>query len=165
MNKEDLFDGAWKLNSEKSRFSTKHQPASATMQWHRTAEGYQMTAEGAMSDGNIVEERPTTFIFDGEDHEVPDVPGFTAAMSRPIPNTIEVESKKFGRLVGKASYVISEDGATLTASVTSIDGQERKVQNVLVWDRLSRWRNLRSSASNHRRHSCLTEFSMSWREK
>lgn len=136
MNREDPFDGAWKLNSEKSQFSTKHQPASATMQWRRTTEGYQMTAQGTMSDGTIVEERPTTFIFDGEDHAVPDVPGFTAAMSRPIPNTIEVESKKLGCLVGKASYVISEDGATLTASVTSIDGKEHKFQNLLVWDRL-----------------------------
>jgi hypothetical protein len=106
------------------------------MQWRRTAGGYQMTAQGTTSDGKIIEERPTTFIFDGEDHAVPDVPGFSAAMSRPIANTIEVESKKHGRLVGKASYVISEDGATLTASVTGVDGQEHKFQNVLVWDRL-----------------------------
>lgn len=136
MNREDPYGGTWKLNSEKSHFAANHQPATATMQWHRTSDGYQMTAQGTMSDGKIVEERPTTFTFDGKDHAVPDMPGITAAMSRPIPNTIEVKSTKLGRLVGKASYVISEDGATLIATVNSIDGQEHRFQTVLVWDRL-----------------------------
>jgi len=64
------------------------------------------------------------------------VSGFTAAVYRPSPNVLEVESKSVGGMVGKASYVVSEDGDTLTSSVSSIDAQQRPFQVVLVWERL-----------------------------
>lgn len=66
------------------------------------------------------------------------MPGLTAITSRPAPNTIEVESKNLGEIVGKASYVVSSDGKTLTASVSGIDAQQRSFHTVLVWDRLIR---------------------------
>jgi hypothetical protein len=64
------------------------------------------------------------------------VSGFTAAVSRPSPNVLEVESKNAGGIVGKASYVVSEDGETLTTSVSSIDARQRPLETVLVWERL-----------------------------
>ena len=136
MNREDPFKGDWRVNPKKSNIDPIHCPSGATMHWERTAEGYKMTAEKALSDGRVVQERPATFILDGKDHAVPDVPGFTAVMSRPEPNTIKVESKNAGVFVGNASYVVSADGATLTASVSSVDAQQRPFQTVLVWDRL-----------------------------
>ena len=136
MKREDPFDGAWKLNADKSQFDPNHQPSSATMHWERTPEGYKMTAEGIMGGGAAVQETPATFILDGKDHAMPDAPGLTAIMSRPAPNVIKVESRNMGRIIGKGSYVVSEDGTTLTASVSSIDGQQRPFQTVLVWDRV-----------------------------
>lgn len=136
MSREDLFSGAWKLNLEKSEFDHNHRPASATMRWDPIPDGYQMVAEGTTSDGKRVQERPATFILDGQDHPAQNSPGCSAVMSRPMSNTIEVESKKAGRVVGKARYVVSGDQSTLTASVSGIDAQQRSFQVVLVWDRL-----------------------------
>jgi hypothetical protein len=135
MSREDPFGGAWKLNSEKSRFDPNHRPTGGTMRWERTSDGYRMRAEG-ICDGRVVEERPQTFILDGQEHSGADAPGVTAVFSRPDPNTIQGEAKHAGRVVGKVSYVVSEDGTTLTASASGTDGQERPFQTVVVFDRL-----------------------------
>jgi hypothetical protein len=136
MNTKDPFHGDWELNREKSRFDSHHQPASAIMHWYRTTAGYEMTAEGTTKDGKIVQERTLTLIPDGRERAVLDEPGVTAVVCRPVPNTVEVESKCLGRVVGKASYVVSENGSILTASVSSGDSQQRPFQIELVWDRL-----------------------------
>ena len=135
MHKEDPFEGSWKLKPEKSHFDPNHRPSNATMRWECTSDGYTMTAEGIAGDGCVVREKPAIFVPDGKDHEVPGVSGFTATVSRPSPNVLEVESKNLGGVVGKASYVVSEDGKTLTTSVSSIDAQQRRFQVVLVWER------------------------------
>jgi len=135
MDREDPFGGIWKLNPENSRFDPNHCPSRGTMYWERTSEGYLMRAEGTNSDGQVVQEKPQRFILDGKDHPVPDVAGVTAVMLRSTPNTIQVEARKSGRVVGKASYVVSGDGTTLTAAVSSEDAQHRPFQTVLVWDR------------------------------
>ena len=107
MSREDPFGGDWKLNPEKSQFDANHRPSSASMHWERTSEGYRMTAEGTMGDGEVVKERPAMFILDGVEHDSPDMPGFSAVTTRPADNLIEVESKKSGSIIGKASYVVS----------------------------------------------------------
>ena len=135
MDRQDPFAGIWKLNPQKSQFDPAHRPSGATMCWERTPEGYLMRAEGTKSDGQLVQEKPQRFILDGKDHPVPDVAGVTAVMFRPTPDTIQVEAKNNGRVVGKASYVVSGDGTTLTAAVSSEDAQSRPFQTVLVWDR------------------------------
>ncbi|HXX46093.1 MAG TPA: hypothetical protein VEJ38_15290 [Candidatus Acidoferrales bacterium] len=136
MNREDPFSGRWKLNPEKSNLDPNHRPSSATMHWERTSEGYRMTAEGVKGDGNVVKERPATFILDGKDHAVPDSPGLCAAMSRPTLNAIEVVTKYAGSVVGNASYVVSGDEATLIASVSGIDAQQQPFETMAVFDRL-----------------------------
>ena len=136
MNKEDPFDGTWKLNPEKSHFDPNHRPSNATMRWECTSDGYTMTAEGVAGDGSVVREKPATFVPYGKDREIPGESGFTAAVTRPSRNVLEVESKNVGGIVGKASYVVSEDGETLTTSVSSIDARQRPFQTVLVWERL-----------------------------
>jgi hypothetical protein len=135
MNRNDPFAGNWKLNPEKSHFDPNHRPSSGIMSWERTSEGYSMRAEGTTSEGKLVQERPQTFILDGKDHPVPGAPGLAAIMSRPDPNTIHMEAKKAGGVVGKGSYVVSGDGATLTATVSGTDAQQRPFQTVVIWDR------------------------------
>ena len=136
MNAADPFDGTWMLNPQKSHFDPNHRPSKATMRWERTADGYTMTAEGVAGDGSVVREKPATFVPDGKDHEIPGVSGCTAAVSRPSPCVLEVESRNVGGIVGKASYVVSEDGETLTSRVASVDAQQRPFQLILVWERV-----------------------------
>lgn len=136
MNRQDPFSGNWKLNPEKSHFDPNHHPASGTMSWERTSNGYRMRAEGTQSNGQVIQERPQAFILDGKEHPVPDASGLTVVASRPDPNTIHVEAKSVAGVVGKDSYVVSEDGTRLTASVSGTDAQQRPCRTVAVWDRL-----------------------------
>ena len=62
-------------------------------------------------------------------------PGVTMASARPDPNTIKVEAKNASAVIGKATYAVSDDGATLTATVSGTDAEQRPFQTVLVWER------------------------------
>jgi hypothetical protein len=59
----------------------------------------------------------------------------TSIVTRPEPNTIHVESRKEGHIVGRASYVVSGDGKSLTATVSGVDGKQRSFQTRMVFDR------------------------------
>lgn len=132
MDREDLFSGVWKLNPERSTFDPNHHPLSAIMYWERDSAGYQMRAQGTGGGGQEIRERPQRFILDGKDYPVPEAPGVTVAATRPDPNTIQVEAKNASAVVGTATYAVSHDGATLTATVSGTDAEQRPV---LVWDR------------------------------
>lgn len=134
MSGEDFFTGSWKLNPEKSHVDANHQVSGGTMRWERTADGYLMKAEGCHG-GQAVQERPATFVLDGEEHAIPGQPGTTALASSPAPRIIQVEARNAGRIVGKGSYIVSEDGTTLTATMAGTDAQQRTFQTVVVWDR------------------------------
>lgn len=134
MNREDPFVGSWKLNPEKSQFDPKHRVSAGTMLWERAADGYLMKAEGSRG-GQVVQERPATFVLDGKEHAVPGPPGTTAVAFSPAPDIIHVEAKNAGRVVGKGSYIVSEDRTTLTATMAGTDAQQRTFQTVVVWDR------------------------------
>lgn len=134
MSQEDPFGGSWKLNPEKSHFDPNHRVSAGTMHWERTTDGYLMHAEGT-HDGQVCRERPQTFILDAKDHALPGLPGFTAVAFRATTNEIRVEAKNAGQVVGKGSYVVSEDGTTLTATTVGRDAQQRTFQTVVVWDR------------------------------
>ncbi|HXW54231.1 MAG TPA: hypothetical protein VEJ67_00690 [Candidatus Cybelea sp.] len=134
MEREDPFAGSWKLNPEKSHFDPNHRVSVGTMRWERTADGYLMKAEGSHG-GQVIQERPATFVLDDKEHPVPGQPGTTAFASSPAPNIIQVEAKNAGHVVGKGSYIVSEDGATLTATMAGTDAQQRIFQTVVVWDR------------------------------
>lgn len=131
----DLFSGTWKLNPAKSAFDPNHRPTQGTMRFVRDADGYQMTAEGVKEGGEKVAEHPQKLILDGKEHAVPGVPGAMAAASSPDPHTIRACAKMGETILGDGSYVVSADGATLTATMSGIDAQQRHFQTTTVWDR------------------------------
>ena len=133
-DEKDLFSGSWKLNPQKSNFDSNHRPSGGTVRFEPTPEGYLMRAEG-VCDGKHVEEQPQKFILDGKEHEVPGAPGVLAAASLPDPHTLHAKATMGGRVVGEGTYVVSADGATLTATVRGIDVQQRQFQTTVVWDR------------------------------
>lgn len=133
-NQADLFTGTWKLNPQKSNFDTNHRPSEGTMRFERNAEGYVMRAEG-ICEGNRVEEQPQKFILDGVERPIPGAPGVTAVSTSPDEYTIRASARMGDRVVGEGSYVVSPDGATLTATVRGVDAQQRSFQTTVVWDR------------------------------
>jgi hypothetical protein len=115
---QGIFVGTWKLSVGQSQFDPKHVPTGGTLVFERDAEGcYLMKAEGINAAGEKVAERPQRFHLDGVERPMAEMPGLTAVSSRPDPNTIVAEGKMNGKVVGKSTSVVSEDGKTLTATV------------------------------------------------
>jgi len=120
----DIFVGTWKLNVEQSAFDPKHVPTAGTMVFELDSEGvYLMKAEGVTAAGDKVAERPQRFLLDSKEHPVPDIPGLTAVTSRPDSNTLVAEGRMNGKVVGRASYIVSADGRTLTATASGMGTQ------------------------------------------
>jgi hypothetical protein len=133
-NQQDPFSGTWKMNTQRSNFDPNHRPSEATMRFERESEGYLMHAEG-VCDGKHVQEQPQRFILDDKEHPVPGAPEVVVVSSRPDPNTIRSVARNGDRTLGEGSYVVSADGATLTATVRGIDAQQRRFETTVVWDR------------------------------
>jgi len=135
MSAEHPFAGSWNLNTGRSQFPAAHHPASGTMRWERTEEGYLMTAEGTTHDGKALKERPQAFHLDEKEHPVPGAPGLVAIAYHPDAHTIHVQAKNAGQLVGEGSYIVSADGNALIAAVSGTDAQQKPFLTVAVWDR------------------------------
>ena len=134
---QDPFVGTWKLNVEKSEFDAHHRPTAGTMVFELDAEGnYLMKAEGRGANGEEVKERRAKFIPDGKEHPIPDFPGLKAVATRPDPHTITGDARREdGSVVGGATYVVSADGKSLTATTSGWDSQLRQFEVRTVWDR------------------------------
>ena len=133
----DPFVGTWTLNPTKSTFDANHQPSAATMHFEMSDDGsYVLKAQGVNQKGEPVAERPATLIPDGRAYPVPDFSGLSAVTTRPDPHTLRAECRREdGSLVGEGSYVVSEDGASLTATTAGFDTQLRRFEQKTVWDR------------------------------
>ena len=107
------------------------------MSIHIDTQAFELPKEEAVTTmgREMVQERPATFVLDGKDHAVPGQPGTAVLAASPAPNIIHVEAKNAGRVVGKGSYIVSEDGTTLTTTMAGTDAQQRSFQTVVVWDR------------------------------
>jgi hypothetical protein len=134
---QDAFVGTWKLNPERCEFDPNHRPTSGTLVFARDAQGqYVMNAEGTDAKGQKVAERPQTFIPDGEARPVKDFPGLSASATQPNPREIHGQVKREdGSIVGEATYVVSEDGKSLTATAAGFDSQLRRFETRTVWER------------------------------
>lgn len=134
----DPFVGTWKLNPARSQFDPNHRPGEGTMSWELDASGsYVMRAHGVNAKGENVAERPQTMIPDGRPYPIPDFPGLTTVTSRPDARTIRAEARREdGSIAGEGTYVVSEDGASLTATAAGFDTQLRRFETRTVWDRL-----------------------------
>ena len=133
----DPFVGTWELNPAKSEFDANHRPSAATMQFELGEGGtYLMKAQGVNQKGEPVAERPATLVPDGRPYPVPDFPGLSASTTRPDPHTLRAECRREnGSIVGEGSYIVSAEGALLTATTAGFDTQLRRFETKTVWDK------------------------------
>ena len=134
MSQPDPFAGTWKMDAQGSKFDPNHRPTEATMRFEPDGDGYVMHAEG-VSEGRQVQERPVRIILDGKHHPVPGFPELVAISTRPEPNTILMRGLRGDETVGEASYVVSSDGTTLTATVAGTDIEQRVFRSTVAWVR------------------------------
>jgi hypothetical protein len=134
---DDPFVGKWTLNPMRSEFDANHKPAGGTMTWELDADGgYLLLAEGVDAKGARVSERPQRMRPDGVAYPVEGLRGLTSVTTRPNPNTIRAEARRDdGSLAGEGTYVVADDGQTMTATTKGFDSQLRQFTMKTVWDR------------------------------
>jgi hypothetical protein len=80
----------------------------------------------------------TVLNADGQEHPVsPQAPGVVAVTKWIGTHVLTTQATKEGRLVGSATYAVSDDGKTLTATVAGIDAAGKLFDQVIVFDRAS----------------------------
>lgn len=124
----DLFEGTWRAQNERSRWDPAYTPEQACLRFEATDTGYLLVAYG-IKDGQAVAERPTSIIADGRRRPLVDLngrpipgvpPGAVTFGSRPDPQTIEAGAEADGKVLGKGTYKVSDDGKTLTVTTEGI---------------------------------------------
>lgn len=125
---DDLFEGTWRARNDKSSWDPKYTPEQACMRFEATDTGYLLVAYG-IKDGQAVAERPTSITPDGRRRPIVDlngrpVPGVPAGAvafgTRPDSRTLEAGAEVDGKVLGKGTYKVSDDGRTLTVTTEGI---------------------------------------------
>ena len=132
---EDVFEGRWEANRDRSDLDPNHRFQQATMNLRRTPDGYELRAEGIGPDGQPCVEG-CTLVLDVTAHAEPRSPGTTVLATRSDERTLRVEAKMGERMVGEAKYQVSADGRSLTAETSGTDAQGRAFKTRVVFDRL-----------------------------
>jgi hypothetical protein len=112
------FLGTWKLNLEKSKFTSGPAPKSTTLNYFQDGQNVRNNAQNVDAQGN-----PTTavylHIYDGQSHPTTGVPGVDAsAYTRINANTLIFSRSKEGKLVAVGVVAVSQDGKTFTGTTT-----------------------------------------------
>ena len=125
--------GTWIANISKSNRHENHQFASATMHFAIAHDEVRLSYEGVNASGKV-EKSEQVLHADGLPHAHPLAPGIIVTNSLG-PRGFESFATKDGATIGHGSYDVSEDGNTMTATVTGIDGSGRAFEQVIVFDR------------------------------
>jgi hypothetical protein len=120
----DVFEGTWKAQNENSEWDPAYTPEQACLRFEATETGYLLVAYG-IKEGQAVAERPTSIIADGKRRPLVDLngrpipgvpPGAVAFGSRPDLRTLEAGAEADGKVLGRGTYRVSDDGKTLTVT-------------------------------------------------
>jgi hypothetical protein len=107
------------------------------MRWELGADGtYVLLAEGVDAKGERCAEKPQRMRPDGVAYPVDGFPGLTSVTTRPDRNTIRAEARRDdGSIAGEGTYVVADDGRSMTATTKGFDTQLRPFAMQTVWDR------------------------------
>ena len=132
----DPFVGTWKLNLAKSKYSPGPPPKNLTITYAANGDGIKSTTEGVNSEGKPV---ATTYAatYDGKDTPVTGTgaPYDTIALKRIDSNTVELTTKKDGKVVSKGKRVVSKDGKVMTMTSKGTNAKGEPTNNVAVYDK------------------------------
>jgi hypothetical protein len=132
----DLNMGTWKLNEAKSKFppgATKNQ----RVVYQAVGDQVKVTIEGTTADGKSLHIE-WTGKYDGKFYPLTGDPNNDErAYKQPINNahTMDITSKKGGKVVGTASVVVAFDGKSRTVTSAGSNAKGEKVTTVAVYDK------------------------------
>jgi hypothetical protein len=142
---DDLFEGTWTSKNEESQWDIcgNPKPQQACVRFEATETGYLMFAYGIV-DGKAVAERPQAISTDGRRRPLVDLGGRPIAGvpagavtfgSRSDSQTLETGAEVDGQMLNAASYKVSADGKTLTATHEGV-GPKGPYKSVWVFERV-----------------------------
>jgi hypothetical protein len=127
---------SWKLNLAKSKFSPCPPPKSSTLTY--LVEGQSMTAtiEGVDAQGKPTKVVQGPYFYDGKSYPVTGAAAYDASSYKIVDNTTdEITRTKMGKPVQTVIEVLSEDGRTLTFTVTGANANGQPINNVAVYEK------------------------------
>jgi len=126
--------GDWVANIAKSKRHPNHLFQSATL--HFVVDGNTVTLTHAGVNAGGQQESGTVVLeADGKEHQVPGQPGVVVITRWVGLRLLQTVGKSAGATVGEASYGVSPDGTTLSATVSGTDASGGRFEQVIVFDR------------------------------
>lgn len=130
----DAFMGSWKLNESKSTISA-GSPKNTNVVYEVTGDTVKITSDGISGDG-----KPThiewTGKFDGKDYPVTGDPSADMRSYKKVDDhTLELTSRKAGKVTVTGRIVVSGDGKTRTVNTKGTDSTGKSFQNTAVFDK------------------------------
>jgi hypothetical protein len=133
----DPLTGLWQLNVAKSKYSPGPGPKSQTINIQGDGQNRKLTGVGINAAGNAAQ----VFVFselveDGKPHPITGIDEADAnTYTRVDAHTIKVTRLKDGKVVQTATWVVSQDGKTLTANITGTNANGREVNNIALFEK------------------------------
>jgi hypothetical protein len=129
--------GLWQLNVAKSKYSPGPGPKSQTLNIQGEGQNRKLTAVGINAAGNAAQAVVfSELVEDGKPHPVTGLAVADAnTYTRVDAHTIKVTRLKDGKVVQTATWVVSQDGKTLTANLTGTDANGQDVNNITLYEK------------------------------
>ena len=126
--------GTWKLNEARSKFgpgATKNM----TVVYEVAGDKVKVTVDGIDGDGKPVHQE-WTGSFDGKDYPVVGDPSSDARAYKKVDaNTLDLTSKKGGKVSATGRIVVAADGKSRTLTTTGTNAKGEKITNTAVYDK------------------------------
>ena len=128
--------GVWKLNVAKSKYSPGPAPKSGSTTIEAAGKGTKVVVDQVFADGT---KRHWEFTanYDGKDSPVtgnnPDAD--MVARTRINATTVQMVSKKAGKVTTTQTSAVSSDGKTRTVTTKGVNSSGQQVSNVAVYER------------------------------
>jgi hypothetical protein len=131
---QNLNIGTWKLNEAKSKLSA-GLPKNTTVTYEIAGDKVKSTVDGVDPQGNPTH---TVWIgkFDGKDYPVTGDPtSDTRALKQIDAHTLELTSKKAGKITITGKIVIAADGKSRTLTASGTDSMGMKIEGMSFYDK------------------------------
>jgi hypothetical protein len=131
---QNLNLGTWKLNEAKSKLAA-GLPKNTTVTYEAAGDKIKSTVDGVDPQGNPTH---TVWIgkFDGKDYPVTGDPtSDTRALKQINAHTLELTSKKGGKVTITGKIVIAADGKSRTLTASGTDSMGMKVEGMSFYDK------------------------------
>jgi hypothetical protein len=126
--------GTWKLNESKSTFGEGAGKTTMVV-WAKAGHQHKCTVDGTDAHGQKTHS-VWTGKLDGKDYPITgDAQSDTRSFKKSGENTLEMVSKKDGKIVGDGTIVVAADGKSRTVTSTMLNAKGVKVTNTLFYDK------------------------------